>query len=167
MGAAGVQVGPRAVALAAWVSKGLGLPAGKVARLLGQLGITISGMTQALARAARHCQPTYAALVGGVQASPVVAPDETGWRVGGRRAWLWAFAGDGMTAYRSPAGRGFDDATAVLGADYAGVLERDGWAPYRRFTHAPTRAAWRTCCAAATGCSATPSAARPRPRVVD
>jgi Transposase IS66 family len=24
----------------------------------------------------------------------------------------------------------------VLGADYAGVLERDGWAPYRRFTHA-------------------------------
>jgi hypothetical protein len=91
---------------------------------------------QALARAARRLQPTYAALVGGVQASPVVAPDETGWRVGGRRAWLWAFAGDGMTAYRSPAGRGFDDATAVLGADYAGVLERDGWAPYRRFTHA-------------------------------
>jgi transposase len=66
----------------------------------------------------------------------VVAPDETGWRVGGRRAWLWAFAGDGMTVYRIAAGRGFDDATTVLGADDAGVLERDGWAPYRRFTHA-------------------------------
>jgi hypothetical protein len=113
-------------------------PAGKVARLLGQLGITITpgGVTQALARAARHLQPTYAALVCGVQASPVVALDETGWRVGGRRAWLWAFAGDGMTIYRIAAGRGFDDATAVPGADYAGVLERDGWAPYRKFTHA-------------------------------
>jgi transposase len=77
-----------------------------------------------------------AALVGGVQASPVVAPDETGWRVGGQRAWLWAFAGDGMTVYRIAAGHGFDDATAVLGADYPGVLERDGWAPYRKFTHA-------------------------------
>jgi transposase len=75
-------------------------------------------------------------LVAGVQASPVVAPDETGWRVGGRRAWLWAFAADGMTVYRIAAGRGFDDATAVLGVDYAGVLERDGWAPYRKFTHA-------------------------------
>src|SRR5439155_10605108 len=32
--------------------------------------------------------------------------------------------------------RGFDTAQAVLGADYPGVLERDGWAPYRRFTHA-------------------------------
>jgi hypothetical protein len=29
----------------------------------------------------------------------------------------------------------------------------------------PTRAAWRTCCAAATSCSATPSAARQRPRM--
>jgi transposase len=138
LGAAAVQVGPRAVALAAWASKGLGMPAGKVARLLGQLGITITpgGVTQALARAARRLQPTYAALVGGVQASPVVAPDETGWRVGGQRAWLWAFAADGMTVYRIAAGRGFHDATAVLGADYAGVLERDGWAPYRKFTHA-------------------------------
>jgi hypothetical protein len=39
-----------------------------------------------------------------VQASPVVAPDETGWRVGGQRAWLWAFAGDGLTVYRIAAG---------------------------------------------------------------
>ena len=138
LGAAAVQVGPRAVALAAWASKGLGLPAGKVARLLGQLGISITpgGVTQALARAARRLQPTYAALVAGVQASPVVAPDATGWRVGGQRAWLWAFTADGMTVYRIPAGRGFDDATAVLGADYAGVLERDGWA--RSTASAPT-----------------------------
>jgi transposase len=50
-------------------------------------------VTQAVARAARRCEPTYTALAEGVQASPVVAPDETGWRVGGRRAWLWAFAG--------------------------------------------------------------------------
>jgi transposase len=80
LGAAGVQVGSRAVALAAWCNKGLGLPAGKVARLLGQLGLEISpgGMIQAVAQAARRCEPTYTALAEGVQASPVVAPDETG-----------------------------------------------------------------------------------------
>src|SRR6266508_1509826 len=90
LGAAGNQLGPRAVALAAWLSKGLGLPAGKTARLFAQLGlrITAGGVTQAVARAARACQPTYQALVEGVRASPVVAPDETGWRVGGIRAWL-------------------------------------------------------------------------------
>jgi hypothetical protein len=42
LGVAGVQVGPRTVVLAAWASKGLGLPVGKLARLLGQLGVTIT-----------------------------------------------------------------------------------------------------------------------------
>ena len=128
LGAAGVQVGPRAVALAVWASKGLGLPAAKVARLLGQFGLKISagGVVGVLHRAARRAAPTYKALVDGIRASPVVAPDETGWRVAGRRAWLWAFAGKGVVVYRIAPGRGFDDAKAVLGADYAGVLERDG-----------------------------------------
>jgi transposase len=138
LGAAGAQLGPRAVALALWLSKGLGVPAGKIAKLLAQLGVgvTAGGVVQAVARAARRAQPTYRALVGGVRASPVVAPDETGWRVGGAKAWLWAFVGDQVTVYRIAGGRGYQDATQVLGADYAGVLERDGWAPYRRFAHA-------------------------------
>jgi transposase len=138
LGAAGVQLGPRAVALAAWLSKGLGVPAGKIARLLGHLGLDVTpgGVTQAIARAARRCQPTYQALVAGVRASPVVAPDETGWRVDGRRAWLWTFVGAQLTLYRIAHGRGYADAAAVLGEGYSGVLERDGWAPYRRFEHA-------------------------------
>jgi transposase len=138
LGAAGTQLGPRAVALAAWLSKGLGMPAGKIARLLGHLGlgVTPGGVTQAIARVARACQPTYQALTEGVRASPVVAPDETGWRVSGIRAWLWAFVGEGVTVYRIAHGRGYQDAAAVLGEGYAGVLERDGWAPYRRFAYA-------------------------------
>jgi transposase len=93
-------------------------------------------VVQALHRAGRRATPTWNALVGGIRASPVVAPDETGWRVAGRRAWLWAFAGKGVVVYRIAAGRGFEDAKVVLGGDYAGVLERDGWAPYRRFAAA-------------------------------
>jgi transposase len=51
LGAAGVGVGLRAVALAVWLSKGLGLPAAKVARVLGQLGMALTpgGVTQVLA----------------------------------------------------------------------------------------------------------------------
>jgi transposase len=138
LGAAGAQLGPRAVALAAWLSKGLGVPAGKIARLFAQLGLRVTpgGISQAVARAGRRCQPTYQALAEGVRASPVVAPDETGWRVGGIRAWLWTFVGTQVTVYRIAHGRGYADAAAVLGEGYAGVLERDGWAPYRRFQHA-------------------------------
>jgi transposase len=91
---------------------------------------------QAVARAGRRARPTYQALIDGVRASPVVAPDETGWRIGGRRAWLWAFVGERLTVDRVAAGRGDDDAVEVLGTEDAGVLERDGWAPYRRLVHA-------------------------------
>src|SRR5215212_6330722 len=47
-GAAGAQLGPRAVALASWLSKGLGVPAGKIAKLLAQLGlgVTAGGVVQ-------------------------------------------------------------------------------------------------------------------------
>ena len=61
----------------------------------------------------------------------VGTPDETGWRVGGERHWLWVFATPDTTVYAICPGRGFDDALTVLEADFNGVLIRDGWAPYR------------------------------------
>jgi transposase len=73
----------------------------------------------------------------------MVSPDETGWKVGGLLHWLWAYATPDTTVYRIQAGRGFDEAATVLGADFAGVLIRDGWAPYRQFT----KAAHQTCLA--------------------
>lgn len=94
-------------------------------------------------RTAKQAAPTYDALVEAVRHSPVVAPDETGWRVGGRLQWLWTFVGDQVTVYRIQPGRGFRQAAAVLGEQYAGVLERDGWAPYRQFS----AAAHQTCSA--------------------
>lgn len=65
-----------------------------------------------------------------------MSPDETSGKVAGRRWWLWAFATATTVVYAIQEGRGFDEAAAVLGADFTGVLVRDGWAPYRQFAHA-------------------------------
>ena len=51
---------------------------------------------------------------------------ETGWRVDGRKAWLWAFAGEDATVYLVSSGRGYEDAKVILGEDFSDVLERDG-----------------------------------------
>jgi transposase len=138
LGAAACMLGPRAVALATELNKELGLSPQKTAKALARFGIrvTAGGVVGAIARQARALEPTYRALIEGVRASAAVAPDETGWRINGQKAWLWAFAGENLTVYLIAAGRGFEHACEVLGENYSGVLERDGWAPYRRFTHA-------------------------------
>jgi len=139
LGAAAVQLGPQAVALAVILNKQLGLSFGKIAQLLGDrfgLPVTRGGLVHAVHRAARQTQPTYEALCAHVRGSPIVTPDETGWKVGGYNYWLWAFATRDTTTYAIEDGRGFAQAARMLGADYAGVVQRDGWAPYRQFTQA-------------------------------
>ena len=146
LGAAGVQLGPQAVALMVQLNKQLGLSHGKIATLLrDRFGVTVtsSTVTRALHRAARQARPTYVALCETVRGRPVVVPDETSWRVNGHGHWLWAFATPETTVYAIQPGRGFTQAAAILGAEYAGVLVRDGWAPYRQFT----AAAHQTCLA--------------------
>ena len=139
LGAAGVQLGPQMVAWAVILNKQLGLSFGKVATLLRQhYGITVSrsGLVRAVDRASRHAQPTYAALRHQVRHSAVVTPDETGWKVAGRLNWLWVVATPQTTVYQIQPGRGYPEAANLLGKDFAGVIVRDGWAPYRRFTAA-------------------------------
>jgi len=139
IGAAASQLGPEAVTLAVVLNKQLGLPLGKIATLLRErfgLTITRGGLVHAVRRAARQAEPTYAALCAAIRGSPVVSPDETGWKVAAHLEWLWGFATPDTTVYAIQPGRGFEEAAAVLGADFDGVLVRDGWAPYRRFTHA-------------------------------
>lgn len=146
LGAAAVQFGPQAVALAVILNKQCGLSFGRIRHLLrDRFGLTVTrgGLVQAVHRAARQAQPTYEALCAQVRGSPVVTPDETGWKVGGQPYWLWAFATRDTTTYAIEDGRGFAQAARMLGADYAGVLQRDGWAPYRQFVHA----AHQTCLA--------------------
>jgi transposase len=139
LGAAAVHMGPRAVALAADLNKGMGISFGKVSRVFEHvlgLSVTASGLCSALKRLARAAQPSYQALVETVRQSPVVAPDETGWKNGGHLEWLWAFVTPQVTVYAIMPGRGYDEAASILGEDYSGTFERDGWAPYRRFAHA-------------------------------
>ncbi len=138
LGAAAAQVGPRALAFACSPHKEHGLSVRKTTATMRELGIRLSpgGLVQALARIGDRCRPTYAALVETVRQSPVVIGDETGWRVQGEGAWLWIMTAEQVTVYGIREGRGFAEAASLLGADYRGVLVRDGWAVYTRFLEA-------------------------------
>ena len=87
-----------------------------------------STLCRAMQRLARRAKPTRDALVEALRASPVVYADETGWKQGGRRVWLWVFTNLRETVYEILPGRGFEQAASqklrTLGVDRA---------PYRCF----------------------------------
>ena len=139
-GAAASQLGPNVHALLAILNKQFGLSHGKCVKLLGTLfeGLNIARATSArsMARTAERCQPAYEQLRQDIRGSRQVVPDETGWRVGGRTAWLHAFVSQRETCYVIDPTRSGEPAEQLLGLDWSGTLVHDGWSVYDRFTRA-------------------------------
>jgi len=135
----GVQIGPSAIALTAHLNKACGMSYERIAEVFAQmfgLRVNRSTLARSLLRLGRKAAPTYTNLIERIRGSPVVSPDETGWRIGGDKAWLWTVATPDTTVYQIEPGRGYAEAAKLLGEDYAGVLCVDGWAPYRGFDQA-------------------------------
>ena len=124
-----VQVGPEALSMAAVLNKELGLSHGHTARVL-ELGYGLkwsrSGVCRALARLGNLAAPTYQELQSTLRQSPVVWLDDTGWRVAARPQNLRVLLSEQVTVYLIEPHRGYAEAAAILGADYAGFLVHDG-----------------------------------------
>jgi transposase len=144
LGAAAVQLGPEALALAVQMNKGLSMPHADVATVLQTgfgLRVNRSTICRAVDRAARRGQATWHALRHAAQQHSVNTMDETGWKVDAQLQWLWVVANDMVTVCDILPGRGFEQAASLLGADYDGFWVRDGWGVYRKFI----RAAHQSC----------------------
>jgi transposase len=139
LGAAAAQLGPDAQAAVVELNKQAGLSHGKVVRCLASLfGIPLSrgGSVHTVLRAASRCEPVYESIQQTVGQSDWVVPDETGWRVGGRPAWLHIVVGPEATAYVIDPTRSGAVAESILGLDYDCTMIHDGWSPYDQFANA-------------------------------
>jgi len=139
LGAAAVQLGPDALALAVQVNKGLGMPHADVAAVLRdgfQLLVNRSTICRAVDRVARRGEATWHALRDAARRSMVNGIDETGWNVAAQLRWLWVVVNEQVTFCDILPGRGFPQAASILGADYDGWLTHDGWKVYYKFLRA-------------------------------
>jgi hypothetical protein len=132
-GAAKVQLGPRALSIAALLNKHLGLTmrktCGVLERLFG-LRLTAGGLSQALDRIAGKLVGPYAALRAAIRHGPAVHADETSWWVGGPGWWLWTFTTPNETLYEVNESRGGKVVREVLGDHYGGMLVSDCLSSY-------------------------------------
>jgi transposase len=136
LGAAASQIGPDAQAAVALLHTQAGLSHGKVAAVFNALfGICLTrgASAQINGRAGVRLETEYQQILASILVSKQLAVDETGWRVGGRSAWLHVWVGDRATAYAIDSQRSATVLERVIGTDWSGILSHDGFASYDRF----------------------------------
>jgi transposase len=139
LGAAAAQVGADAQAAVVTLNKTFGLSHIKVAKVfktLFDIDLTRGASVQIVLRAANRLESADEEICQEIKASPCLTPDETGWRVEGKPAWLHAWVGQRATCYAIERQRSADALEGVIGIDWAGKMIHDGFASYDRFTKA-------------------------------
>jgi hypothetical protein len=137
-GAAKVQLGPRARALAASLNKQFGLTMRKTCRVLRLLaGLTLSpgGLALGVQRTAAKVLPAFDSLVTDVRTAAAVFADETSWYVGAPGYWLWTFTTSTTTVYHVDQSRGRQVVLDMLGGRFAGILVSDCLAAYENLPY--------------------------------
>lgn len=133
-GATAHRLGPRLLTAAHQLHYGLGVPVRKLPAVLGLLAgvkLTQGAITRdALRRGERALATTYQGLCDSVASSPFVHTDDTGWREGGRPAWLMAFETDRATVYQIRPRHRNREVRERIPSDYAGVMISDRGTTY-------------------------------------
>jgi transposase len=81
-----------------------------------------------------------------VQAQPAAYLDETGWREGRQRAWLWTAATAWSTIFVVRRSRSSKVAQELLGERFWGWLVTDRWSAYTWYPIWRRQVCWRICC---------------------
>ena len=109
------------------------LPYRKIRELLQELaGITISpgGISQALARISHWLGVEKAVLLDAIRGSPQLHVDETGWRLDGKKSWVWALVNDRLVYYHVNRSRSRRVLKELLGSEFDGTLISDFFSVY-------------------------------------
>ncbi len=125
--------GPRAQATVAYLTGRQGLSQRDAQELLGALFHLDLGLGS-IAALERQVSAAVADPVAQahafVQAQDVVNVDETGWREGTARRWLWVAVTTLVSVFLVRATRGSQGAKDLLGPTYQGVVGSDRWSGY-------------------------------------
>lgn len=137
-------LGPRLVALVAVCTGVYHLSKRTTAGLLADLfhvQVAVGTITACEQTASAVLAAPVAAAHAYVQQAPVVHADETGWREGRQRAWLWVAVTTLVTVFLIHRRRGAVAARALLGAS-AAFLVSDRWSAYTRWPLARRQLCW-------------------------
>jgi transposase len=77
-----------------------------------------------------------------VRSQAAVHQDETGWREGAKKAWLWVLATQSVTIFLIDLHRSAEVAKKMLGTDFKGILNSDRWSAYNWLANRYRQLCW-------------------------
>jgi len=129
----GSVIGIRLAVFSAFLHYFVGVSMNNIKRLLevssGHV-VSIGGLFHMWNRLANLLEGEYDRIGETVKQSAVVKADETGWRIMGKLAWLWAFVGQNAYFYFIYPFRKTKAVRSFLGKTFAGTLICDFWGAY-------------------------------------
>jgi transposase len=137
--------GPRLSALIGLLHGGYHLSMRTTAALLQDVcGVTISvgSVAASCARLSAVLAPIDAAVQQHVQQQPELWVDETSWKEGTRRSWLWVAVSPQASCYRIHASRGQAALWQLLGQAYGGVVHSDRASVYHALPDRQRQLCW-------------------------
>ena len=127
--------GPRIVAFASQLVGRYRMSRREVPDLLGQLldlpPPSLGSMEAFTRETSAALHPAYGEVQTAVRGSDQAGVDETPWKLGGKKQWLWVAVAEAATLFHLGASRGSDELRRFLGSAFRGTLSSDRWCAYQ------------------------------------
>ena len=130
----GARIGLRTMLVVVWFKIHLRMTEEAIPQVLYRLfGMKISEgeVICILDQVARAFGPYYQDLISDIREASARNIDETGWRINGMNADLWAFVSKGITLYTIAYSRGHEVPLKILGKKHNGVNIHDRFSAYK------------------------------------
>lgn len=134
LGVPATMLGPRLTAMIAVMSGAFRMSKRMIEEMLADffgVEIALGTVSNTEQRMSTALQVPFEEAAEAVRNDPIVHADETGWREGRKKAWLWVAATATVAVFLIRRSRGGDVARELLGKGFKGTLISDRWSGYR------------------------------------
>lgn len=94
------------------------------------LSICVGTVAKAEQQVSEALKGPYEELAEAIKQEPIVAADETGHKVAGKRAWIWILLSSTMAVFFAKSSRSKKVALEILGENFSGILLSDRYPAY-------------------------------------
>ena len=132
----GQLLGPRLLSLFGYMKAAMGVSISELAEFSREvltLDVSRGAVQNAIFQVSDALKPPYEELAHAVPVQKALHIDETGWKMNGKKQWVWLFCNQLMAFFVISKSRGCQVLKEVLGENFLGALTSDFFSAYTKY----------------------------------